>query len=172
MKKLVGAISAILVGVLNFVFLSVANLLSKTTAGSTTATSKWTAWEIIKDTDETWKNVNGYTFFKIFAIVGIVVSVLLVLAGVVALLKNLNVLKLKFNIELVNAALLALFALCSILVVVALAIMGNDLSGEILGIKSNYYPAVGAWLNLVFGAIGCSCGLLALGKAKSKKRRK
>ena len=172
MKKLVGAISAILVGALNFVFLSIANLLAKTTVGSTTSTAKWTAWEIIKDADETWKNVNGYTFFKIFAIVGIVVSALLILAGVIALLKNLNVLKMKFNIELVNAALLALFALCAILVVVALAIMSNDLSGEALGIKVNYSPAVGAWLNLVFGVLGCACGLLALGKAKSKKRRK
>jgi len=163
MKKWLGVIFSGALGILTFVFLSVSNFVSKATFGSETERNTVNAWDLLKDGTE-GMDVKGYTLFKIFAIALIVVAIILVLYAVVLALKNLNVLKINFNLNLINNILLSVFAFCAIMAIVALFIMGNDMQSilgplaEAAGVSYKVYPGFGAWANTVLGIAGCACG--------------
>lgn len=171
MKKWLGMVSSALAGILTFVFMALATIYFKasmTVAGNTTSnTETETAYNLIKESVSE-SSPKGFGLYKVMTIVMIVVAVLLMLWAIVMLLQNLNVLKLKFNLNLVNAIILAVFAVVAIIALIALFVMGGDLSGEALGASLKVGPAVGAWLNTVVAVLACAGGVTAMVMKKSK----
>ena len=164
MKKWFGMICSAVAGICGFIFMSISCWNLKVTryiAGvSGTEKDHANGWDIIKDV----KDTNGCVLYKIFAIILLAVSVLLIISAIVLLLKNLNVLKVTMNIELINNILLSVFVLCAIVMLIALGIMSKDASrstvqeiaGLKVGAKASYSAGIGSWLNLIVGAIACS----------------
>ena len=74
------------------------------------------------------------------------------------LLQSLNVLKIKFNLNLIANVLVSVFALFALLAFIATFVYAKDAFGII---DEGYIGAgIGAWFNLIVGAIACSCGWL------------
>lgn len=176
MKKYLGAIISGLVGVLTFVFLSIANFTQKATVGGKTQETTMTAWELFNE-----ENTEAFEFLGInagfakFCVIALaVVAGILIVCSVVMLLKN--VLKLKLNLNMINNIVLAAYALVAVLAVIAFFALGNSmLSHELLkaeveyieAMKGSIYigPAVGAWINASVGVVGCAAGWLFARKA-------
>ena len=78
--------------------------------------------------------------------------------AVVMLLKNLGVLKFNFNMSLVNNILLAALVVCTLVAIIGLFVMNSKMKMSGHGMTVSYFPAVGAWLQLVVGAAACGCG--------------
>ena len=153
MKKWLGTICSAAVAVLAFVFLSIPQWVIKTTEGIEYRQTV-NAWDMIKE--ETGE-IAGYGFYKFAVIALIVVACLLAVWAVVLLLKNLNVLKLKFNLALVNNILLAVFAVLAICAVIALFVMGGDIIPDnAKGVFAG--PSWGAWLNAAVGVVAAAGG--------------
>ena len=161
MKKYIGALSSALMGILAFVFLSLPFLVSKTemSAFGQTKTDKSSAhaWDLLKNLTADDK---GGVFFKVFAIVTIILAVLLIISAILVVLKNTKVLKAKINFNLINNILLALFALSAILLVVAAFVVRSGMLNVELGeaFKLSISVGVGAWLNLVVAVLTCAAG--------------
>lgn len=171
MKKWLGMVSTAVAGILTFVFLALAALsvkVSMTLAGTTTSeTETKTAYELIKESAED-VNAKGFGLYKAMTIIMIVVAVILVVWAIVMLLQNLNVLKLKFNLNLVNTIILVVFAVVAIIALIALFVMGGDMSGDAVGVSVKAAPAIGAWLNTVVAVLACAGGVTAMVMSKKK----
>ena len=164
MKKWLGMISSAVMGVLAFVFLAISNFFTKMSYASGSQSETVSGYELIKESTE--NAPKGFGLYKAFTIIMIIVAVLLLAWAVVMLLNNLNVLKLKFNLNLVNTILLAVFAVVVLVAFIALIVMGVDTSTSALGMKITAGPAVGAYLNLVLALAACAGGVVALVKKK------
>ncbi len=152
MKKYIGVICSGLMAVLTFIFLSINWMNTKVTAGSLTTTEDGSnAWNLLKESSD----VNGYTLWKVFTIIAIVLAVLLIISAVIMVLINTKVLKAKFSMNLINNILLTVFLVCVVVAIIGLVIMCNKLTGTIVGIETSTYPAVGAWLTLGFAVVTC-----------------
>lgn len=170
MKKWLGMVSSAVAGILTFVFLALAALsvkVSMTLAGTTTSETETTAYEFIKESAED-VNTKGFGLYKAMTIIMIVVAVILVVWAIVMLLQNLNVLKLKFNLNLVNTIILAVFAVVAIIALIALFVMGGDMSGDVVSVSVKAAPAIGAWLNTVVAVLACAGGVTAMVMSKKK----
>lgn len=150
MKKYLGAIISGLLGVLAFVFLSLPNLAA-TALGETDTIN---AWDLLKD--ETSADIAGYGLYKFATIALIVVAVILIICAVVMLLKN--VLKIKFNLNIINNIVLAVFALLAIMAIIALFIIAGDMQELMALINGSVAVGIGAWFNAVLAVVGCVCG--------------
>ncbi len=163
MKKFIGAICSAVAGILTFIWLS----LDWCVAGPKANKMEFSGWELIanKHTEGkvTIKNFfteqikfEGYKMARVFAIIMLVVACLLIVSAVVMLLKNLNVLKVKLNLSLINNILLAVFVAALVLTVIGLLIMRAD----ILDKASTWscYAGVGLYLQAVTAVAACACG--------------
>lgn len=162
MKKWIAPICSAVAGIFSFIMLCLD--WCKMSKGAYSV--EFTGWEIIKNKDDMFSNafykLDGYGFYKFAAIAMLVVAVLAILMAVVLVLKNLNVIKVDFNLNLINNVLLSLLVLFVILTFVALLIMSKD---EVL--KSLDTAAqVGAWLQLVISGAACACGWALARKAE------
>ena len=111
-------------------------------------------WDMAK---EDMGDFAGVGFYKFSAIALIVVACLLAVWGIVLLLQNLNVLKLKFNLALVNNILLAVAFVLAVCALIALFVMGGDIFPD--GIEGVFAgPSWGAWLNAAVGVVAAACG--------------
>ena len=155
MKKWLGMASSAVAGVLGLVFLALSAFSMKFGGLSETING----YDLIKESAD----IKGYTLYKIATIALIVVAALLIVWAIVLLLNNLNVLKVKFNLNIINVVALAVFAVLAIVSLIALFVMGGDVPSPVTG-----SPAVGAWLNLVVAVLACVGGILPL-VLKSKK---
>lgn len=170
MKKILGPICSILAGALAFLFLSLPNIIVKGTVivlGS--ATEGKTAWQVLKDYDS---NVDGYTFFKIAVIVSIVFACLLILSGLVLMLKNFGLLKIKLNVNMCNNCLLLCYALVSVVLLIAGFVLCSGLKADAIIVASSASVAIGLWLNLAVAVVACLMALLFAKEVKAKKKRK
>lgn len=157
MKKYIGAFASGLAGILTFVFLSLDGLFVKASAGGLSTSTSTSGWDIIKDENGLYANVDGYTLYKIAAIAMIVIACLLILSAVVIILKNAKVFKSKAKFNVINNVLLALFALATILAFVGACVMGGEKSvGETIKVTAG----LGSWLNMVVGVVACAMGLM------------
>lgn len=174
MKKWIGMICSFIAGACGFIFLCLDCWTQKATAYvagvSTTTTKSVNGWDLIKNDSE----INGLVLYKIFAIALLAVSVLLIISALVLLLRNLKVLKTTLNIDAINKILLLLFAICAIVMMIALGVMSKDVSvdnvqeiaGVKVGAKLSAYAGIGSWLNLGVGILAFAFGCLAKGKSK------
>ena len=174
MKKYLGAIISGLVGILTFVFLSIANFAQKATIGGETQKETLTAWDLFNEEKTVmFEMLDISTGFAKFCVIALaVVAGLLIVCAVVMLLKN--VLKLKLNLNMINNIVLAAYALVAVLAVIAFFVMGADmkeLAGEFItmieaaGGSVYFGPAAGAWVNASVGVVGCAAGWLFARKA-------
>ena len=164
MKKFIGAICSGVAGILTFVWLSLDWFTQKMTMGSLTEKDGLTGWNLITNKVEGEPAClemfkGAYTLHRVAAIVMLVVACLLIVSAVVLLLKNLNVIKCKFNFSLVNNILLTVFVVAVVLAIVGVTIMGNELC-KAIGNPEGFsaYASVGAWLALAFSVVACGCG--------------
>jgi hypothetical protein len=157
MKKWLGTICSFAVAALSFVFLSIAQFVMKYSSKLVNEREASNAWELL---DNTSKNPPaGFGFYKFATITLIVIACLLAVWAIVLLLKNLGVLKLKFNLALVNNILLALFAIFAICALIALFVMGGDMLADApANIEAYAGPSWGAFLNVGFAAVAAACG--------------
>ena len=158
MKKWLGTICSAAVAVLAFVFLSIPQFVMKADALDMRQT--YSLWDTLTEENTVlFEELSGYGFYKFAAIALIVVACLLAVWAVVLLLQNLNVLKLKFNLALVNNILLAVAAVLAICALIALFVMGGDaLEGVPAEFEAFAGPSWGAWLNAAVGVVAAACG--------------
>ena len=173
MKKFIGAICAGVAGILTFIWLCLSWFAVKMTiSGVEVEGMKASGWQIIADKglasgyevehlfSETFKG--AYTAYKIIAIIALVAAALLAVMAVVMILKNLNVIKCKFNLSLVNNSLLSVLAIAAVALLVILFLMGAGVIKE-LGpgaeeLAATAVPQIGAWLTAVIAVVACGCG--------------
>jgi len=173
MKKFIGTICAGLAGVLTFVWFCLSWFAVKMTAlGVDTEPIKATGYQSIADKcsamgetaegffSETFEG--AYVAYRIIAIIALVAAALLVVMSVIMLLKNLNVIKCKFNFSLINNILLSVLAVASIALLVILFLMGAGIIKEMGPMPAGYdvsaVPQIGAWLTTVIAVVACGCG--------------
>lgn len=165
MKKYLGAIISGLLGVLTYVFLSIPQMLTKATFLGQTESNTTNAWDMIKE--DPGIEIAGYGLYKFAVIALAIVAGVLIVCSIVMLLKN--VLKLKFNLNIINNIVLAALAVLAVLALIALFVMGADMK-ELMGIipdGAELYigPGVGAWLNAILAVVGCAGGWIFARKA-------
>ncbi len=159
--KFIGAISSLAAGVCTFVFFCLTCFTSTLGNASTT----YTGWSLFS---QDWGSVGGYTMFTIFAIVAMVFAALLIVMGFLLLFRDLNAIKLKFKLNLINNVVLAILLVCSILVFVAILILAGKMTeASLLGTK--YAAGVGIWLLLIVSALACVFGWIFSRPEKAKK---
>ena len=158
MKKWLGTICSAAVAVLTFVFLSIPQFVSKSDVLDVRQTCN--LWDFFTEENSVlFEEISGYGFYKFAAIALIVVACLLAVWAVVLLLKNLGVLKLKFNLALVNNILLAVAFVLAVCALIALFVMGGDmLEGAPAALELYAGPSWGAFLNVGFAAVAAACG--------------
>lgn len=168
MRKYIGAVSSALMGILTFVFLGLAWMSTKiSAAGVSTDPASTSAYDLIKESSE----VDGFTLYKVFTIIAIVVACLLIVSAVIMILRNLKILKFKFNMNLINNILLILFLVCVVVAIIGLIIMCGEMSvdagvGNISVEVTNCYPGIGAWLTVAFAIVTTLVSLVFSKKAK------
>ena len=167
MKKWIAPICSAVVGILSFVMLCLDWSFLKVTYGETTfVDKKWSGWDLIRNTDN-FNELEGYTLFKVAAIIMLIVAVVAIIAAIVLLLNNLNVIKLNLNLNLINNIVLSVLVLAVILAFVGLLIMRADILKDIEEpIKASCFAHVGAWLQLAISVVACSLGWALGRKAK------
>ncbi len=165
MKKFIGAISSAVMGALAFVFFALAAMTQKMTIGSVSDSESFSAWDMLEYKIAKMDSI-GFTIYKIATIAMIVVACLLILSAVVLLLKNLNVFKTKINFTLINNILLAVFAGLALVAVIAMFVFIQTELGDVMNESFKAFAGVGAWLNLVFGALLCLVSCLTAKKQK------
>ena len=163
MKKYIGAISSALMGILTFVFLGLAWMSTKiSAAGISTDPASTSAYDLIKESNE----VDGFTLYKVFTIIAIVVACLLIVSAIIMILRNLNILKFKFSMNLINNILLILFLVCVVVALIGLIMMCGEWSGSAFGVEQSTTPGIGAWLTLAFAIVTTLVSLVFSKKAK------
>ena len=152
MKKWLGTICSFATAALIFVFLSIPQFVMKSTTDLVEFRQAFNAWDLLEQTSE--GAPNGFGFYKFATIALIVVACLLAVWGIVLLLQNLGVLKVKFNLALVNNILLAVAFVLAVCALIALFVMGGDagIEGFFVG------PSWGAWLNAAVALVAAVCG--------------
>lgn len=157
MKKYIGAFASALAGILTFVFLSLDGIFRKASAAGLSTSSGTSGWDIIKDENGIYANADGYTLYKVAAIILLVLACLLIISAVVIILRNLKVFKSKVKFNALNNLLLVVNAICAILVFVGACVMGGNMSvGETIKVTAG----VGSWLVMVTGVVTCALGCL------------
>ena len=152
MKKFIGPICSFVAGIFTFIFLSIANFVVTVSYLGFSASESSTAWDMIKESAD----VKGYGLFKVSTIFLIILACLLIVSGVILLLKNLGILKVKINFSIINNIILSAFAFFAVLALIGLFIMGGEVSVAEEGIKMTATAGVGAWLNVILGAAACA----------------
>lgn len=157
MKKWLGTICSFATAALIFVFLSIPQFVMKITEGIEIRET-YNAWDIFGgEYAESFAEIAGCGFYKFAAIALIIVACLLAAWAIVLLLQNLGVLKLKFNLALVNNILLAVAFVLAVCALIALFVMGGDVLPD--GIEGAFAgPSWGAFLNVGFAAVAAACG--------------
>lgn len=171
MRKYIGAVSSALMGILTFVFFALAWKTTQVMAGDTKIgdPTSVSGYDIINN--EPLLEPDGYTLFKVFAIIAMVVACLLIISAIIMILRNLKILKFKFNMNLINNILLILFLVCVVVAIIGLIIMCGEMSvdagvGNISVEVTNCYPGVGAWLTVAFAIVLALVSLVFSKKAK------
>ena len=176
MKKFIGAICSGVAGILTLVMLCFDWFVQKQTmAGELIGEAKATGWNLItnKITIDGYTLENAFEEFKgayvlhrVFAIIMLIVAILLIVSAVVLLLKNLNVIKSKFNFNKVNNILLTVFAVAVLGALVGIGVMAigasktvaDDPAAVAMKVAVSIYPAVCAWVTLAVSFVACGCG--------------
>lgn len=163
MRKYIGAVSSALMGILTFVFLSLPTMSTEYSAfGLTSDPQNLSGWDLLK---KSWE-VDGFTLYKVFTIIAIVVACLLIISAVIMILRNLKVLKFKFSMNLINNILLILFLVCVVVALVGLIMVCGKISAGAFGIEAETNPGVGVWLMLAFAIVTTLVSLVFSKKAK------
>lgn len=162
MKKLFSAIASIATAVLTFVFLSIPCL----TYNTALTENSYTGWQMLGDEGvaKIIAEIDGFTVFKIFAIIAMVVACLLVITGLITLLQQFGIVKSKMNFCLINSILLALFTIVALVAMIGAITIGSNLSNETLKIASG----VGVGLILMF-VVGIIATVISFVFARQKK---
>ena len=174
MKKYLGSIISGAIGILTFVFLSIPQFVMSSEMMD--IAEKKNAWDFFNaDAAEAMNEINGFGFYKFAVIALAIVAGLLIVSAVLMLLKNLSVLKLNINLNMINNIVLAVYALVAILALIAFFVLGADMKAvmgeeviamiEAMGGSVYLGPAAGAWINASIGAVGCAAGWLFARKA-------
>lgn len=170
MKKWIAPICSAVVGILSFIMLCLDWCAQKMSYGDMSQTEKIKGWDLIKDADKVYKEYDGYTLFKVAAIIMLVVAVIAIIAAVVLLLNNLNVIKLNLDLNLINNIVLSVLLGTVILALIGLAVFGNSIVDEVAEYikpaKIKVFAHVGAWLQLVITGVACGLGWAFGRKAK------
>lgn len=174
MKKWIAPICSAVVGILSFIMLCldwVGMKLVSIPAIGQTEKDAITGWDLIKDS-KLYNEIDGYTLFKVSAIIMLVVAVIAIIAAIVLLLNNLNVIKLNLDLNLINNIVLSVLLGVVILAFVGLFIMRADMLSSLKENpfvdvdKSSIFAHVGAWLQLVITGVACGLGWAFGRKAK------
>lgn len=152
MKKLIGAICSGVVGILTFVFLSISYITFKISALGGTTSEGFSAWNMF---DSVSSSVKSFGFWKVCTIILIVMASLLIITCLLSVLKNCKVLKLNINTRTLNIVVLTVYMIVMIAEMIALFVLSGDLSYKLAGTEFVYSPAIGAWLSLAVGLVGC-----------------
>lgn len=144
MKKLISGITSLVVGVAMFI-LGVCPAI-KVSAGS------------LSQTENLYNSLfNMNAGFDIFSILMMIVAGILAVAGIVSILKELNVLKLKFNMSLVNIVVLILLVLSLLgLTISALVFAGDKSIENVLTVS----VGVGIWIMDAVAVVGLVLAVL------------
>ncbi len=151
--KFIGAISSVIAGIMAIVGLSLtcfSNILFN-----------YSGWDLIKLDGE----ATGLVLFKIFAIAGLALGILLILYGLFLLLIDLKVVKIKskLNFYMINNVLLTIFVICALLAFIGAWVMKGDAY-----FSDHASIGVGTWLMLIIPAVLCLCSWL-FSRKQSKK---
>ena len=84
--KYIGSLSSILIGVLTFICLSLACV-----GDNAVLDFSFTGWDLIKNSSD----ATGVVLFKIFAIICLILAIILIFYGILLLLIELKVIKIK-----------------------------------------------------------------------------
>ena len=146
MKKWLGTICSFATAALIFVFLSIPQFALKVGVLNMRETAN--LWDMAK---EDMGDFAGVGFYKFSAIALVVVACLLAIWAIV--------LKLKFNLALVNNILLAVAFVLAVCALIALFVMGGDMLADApANIEAYAGPSWGAFLNVGFAAVAAACG--------------
>lgn len=164
MKKFIGGLCSIAVGICTYIFLGMDFITAKLGRLSSDGVS---GYDLIKEKD--LESIDGFTLHKIFAIICMVVAGLLILMGLVLILNNMGTIKTKANLTALNSLLLVVYSICAVVTLIANFIFCGNMEDASLGLVE-YTPALGVWL---FVAVGVVLTLMALlfGNVKAKKKR-
>ena len=147
MKKWLNVVFGGLTSLLTFVIFSLPSLVLKATGVETIRFSFWTLIE--NDVD-----IKGYVFFKVFAIIALILSILMILNTIFIVLQNLGVLK--FRYDIVGKILISVLAVCLLMMLIALFILSNKLVAE-SGASYKILPGFGIWFGLIVDIGICAC---------------
>ena len=171
MKKFIGAICSAVAGILTFIMLCFDWFVQKNYfLGELVGERSATGWELISNKVKMDKYVvegafddfkGAYVLHRVFAIIMLVVAVLLIVSAIILFLKNLNVIKSKFNFNKVNNILLTVFAVVVLIALAGIGVMALGAAKEVAdldGYKISIFPAVCAWIQLAVSVVACGCG--------------
>lgn len=138
--KYIGAISSIIIGALTFICLSITNL-----GGNLLIDFTSTGWDLIKSSSD----ATGVVLFKIFAIVCLILAIIMIFYGILLLLIDLKVIKIKskLNLYVLNNLLITIFVISALIMFIGGFVRADDLV--------NGYVGVGPWLLLISSAVLC-----------------
>ena len=157
-KKWAGCVMSFIAGVLGLALSSCSGMkvVVKTPVGSETTVTK--AFKVITDSDlldqaKAAGLKSEFVMMKVFAIITLIVSVLLIVYSVVALLQNLNVIKSShIAFDIAGWVLVGLF----LVAIIGLVISSNDYGSEIASVTEKgleaTYAAMGQPINITVNA--------------------
>lgn len=145
MKKLFCSIASLATAVLTFIFLSIPCMTSKALGKTNTVN----AWDMLKDETGHASEIDGYTLFKIFTIVAIVVACILAIIGIILLLQQFGIVKSKINFGFFSAITLVLYTVVAVLAMVGVIVMCNTDLYKLVEAA----VGIGMILNVVVGAV-------------------
>lgn len=167
MKKFIGAIASAVTGVLAFIFLALPGL--KYSMGSESETTS--GYKLITEdlTHDGLLSIDGYTLYKIFAIVSLIVAALLIVSAVIIVLQQVGVIKTELNFGFINAIILVVFAVVAIVTMIGGIVMANSLGKDIpSGFDVSYSVGIGLILMAVVGVIAAALNAFFVFFKKSK----
>lgn len=166
MKKVLGPFISIMAGILAIVILCIDYLVVKA-EGMFGGETRYNAWDLAKNAD---KDINGSIFFKVMTIIIVVIAAIMIIYGLIYLLSNLKVLKIKGDLKIIGVILLIVLLVAVILQLIALLQIAKEFTVDAMIEKSTAYPTVGMWTNLGFSIGACLAFIFFTKPIKKRKK--
>ncbi len=149
MKYISGACS-LGVGVLFFIFFSISNISSKLAVPNAASTAN-SGWNILKVDSSNF----GFILFKIFSIIAIIAVCLLIILGIILLLRDMEIVKLKDSIPLdkINTIILMILTGSILVSFIGAFIFAANLHQNNSAV--DYIVSWGMWLNMICSLAAC-----------------
>lgn len=123
----------------------------------------FTGWQLLKI-----DNVIGSTMYKISAILLVILAVILLISATLIILQNLNIIKNDFNFNKVNAGLLTIFAILSIITLSGSVSIAETIADDAVFHRVRTFILGGAYTMTASGILACIFGWIFYKKQKKQ----